>query len=375
MRRHPKSRFHQLAVSTTLSLALLSLAGCVNKLKIGRVPDEAKRANRTADSFPAAEEDYFQDMDYGLTKNPQAVAAALDPYIPGITPEKAVDAVVKGRNNWIVWTGGNDRFWDHLSRESVGALDLLKTLSDHPDLPASRDNRWEYLGLVNEPCFEKASGPREDRFGLWLDVRSDDCSPDPFENEEKYPGVRIGARGKTVPVGSYYGYATGIVGLRLFPNPAFNKKARKKWDPERYYTDPSYFDRGDLVKPYRVGMSCGFCHVGPNPSRPPADPENPKWENLNSNPGAQYLWIDRIFVWRQDESNYILQMFHSSRFSPIGCWPPWRPHRALAPMNKDAQGRWREVIHQIENAGSDVPQRARSTRHSSPTTTSTIPER
>ena len=26
-------------------------------------------------------------------------------------------------------------------------------------------------------------------------------------------------------------------------------------------------------------------------------------------------------------------------FSPIGCWPPWRPHRALAPMNKDAQGR------------------------------------
>ena len=24
-------------------------------------------------------------------------------------------------------------------------------------------------------------------------------------------------------------------------------------------------------------------------------------------------------------------------FSPIGCWPPWRPHRALAPMNKDAE--------------------------------------
>ena len=24
-----------------------------------------------------------------------------------------------------------------------------------------------------------------------------------------------------------------------------------------------------------------------------------------------------------------------------GCWPPWRPHRALAPMNKDAQGRWK----------------------------------
>ena len=58
-----------------------------------------------------------------------------------------------------------------------------------------------------------------DRFGLWLDKRVG--SPDPFEDENKYPGVKIGARGKTVPVGSYYGYATGIVGLRLFPQSRF----------------------------------------------------------------------------------------------------------------------------------------------------------
>ena len=34
-------------------------------------------------------------------------------------------------------------------------------------------------------------------------------------------------------------------------------------------------------------------------------------------------------------------------FSPIGCWPPWRPHRALAPMNKDAQGRWKVGMSNI----------------------------
>ena len=45
-------------------------------------------------------------------------------------------------------------------------------------------------------------------------------------------------------------------------------------------------------------MSCGFCHVGPNPVKPPADPENPKWENLSSNVGAQYFWVDRIFNWK-----------------------------------------------------------------------------
>jgi hypothetical protein len=75
--------------------------------------------------------------------------------------------------------------------------------------------------------------------------------------------------------GSYYGEPTGIVGLRLFPNPDFDEKAAKEWDIVRYYEDPSYYNRKDLVKPYRVGMSCGFCHVGPNPIKPLADPEHP----------------------------------------------------------------------------------------------------
>jgi hypothetical protein len=114
-------------------------------------------------------------------------------------------------------------------------------------------------------------------------------------------------------VGSYYGYATGIVGLRLFPNPDFDEQAAKRWDPERYYSDESYYNDKDLVRPYRVGMSCGFCHVGPNPTNPPADPAHPKWENLNSNPGAQYFWIDRIFVWEKDESSYPYQLFGTSR--------------------------------------------------------------
>jgi hypothetical protein len=278
----------------------------------GKVVDEAQCAGRTADSFPAADEDYFRDMDYGATKDPAAVAAALDPYIPGITPEQALAAAVKGRNNWIVWTGGNDRFWDVLSRDSVGNLDFLKTLSNYPGQKYSRDNRWQYLGLVNEPCFDKATGPRADRYGLWLDVRSSDCPPDPFENERKYPGVKIGSRGKTLPVGSYYGYATGVVGLRLFPNPDFDDAAAKHWDAERYYTDPGYYNDKRLVKPYRVGMSCGFCHVGPNPVNPPQDPEHPKWENLNSNPGAQYFWVDRIFMADTDPGSFAYQLFHTS---------------------------------------------------------------
>ena len=82
-------------------------------------------------------------------------------------------------------------------------------------------------------------------------MRDPACPPDPFANADKYPGVQIGARGRTVGVGSYYGEPTGIVGLRLFPNPAFDAEARGKWDSERYYRDPSYYESRDLVKPYR----------------------------------------------------------------------------------------------------------------------------
>lgn len=254
--------------------------------------DEARQVGRTAQSFPPADEDYFHAMDGGIA----------------LTPDE-----IKGRDMWLVWTGGDDRLWDRLTQLTFGGFDLLKILSSYPGLKFSRDNRFAYLGLQNEPCFHKATGPNPKRFGLWLDVRDPSCPPDPFENERKYPGVVIGARGKSVPVGSYYGYASGVLGLRLFPNPAFDAAAAKRWDPVRYYTDPSYYLSKDLVRPYRVGVSCAFCHVGPNPGKPPADPEHPGFENLSNTVGAQYFWVDRIFAWNADPSNFLFQLLHTSR--------------------------------------------------------------
>lgn len=276
----------------------------------GHVKDEALLVGRTAETFNPSDIDYFHDMDGGID-------------LQKLAPENDQKALIRGRNTWIVWTGGNDRMWDTLINGSAGALDFLKVLSSHRallnvDKQFSRDHRWEYFGLVNDPCFEKATGPDPNFRGLWIDKRRADCQPDPFEDEQKYPGVRIGSRGTTVggkpfPVGSFYGYETGIVGLRLFPNPNFDENAAKNWDPERYYSDPSYYNNSNLVRPYRVGMSCGFCHVGPNPLKPPADPNNPKWENLSSEVGAQYFWIDKIFYWKADKTNFIWQLFHTSR--------------------------------------------------------------
>src|SRR6185312_17522060 len=130
---------------------------------------------------------------------------------------------------WLVWSGGNDRFWDRMTHFTFGAFDLLKIVAYDPARPIDRARRWQYLGLINEPCFDAPTAPDPNRFGLLLDVRRPDCPADPFENEAKYPGVRIGARGTTVPVGSLYGYASGILGLRLFPNPDFDAAAKAKW--------------------------------------------------------------------------------------------------------------------------------------------------
>ena len=61
-------------VVVVLGAVLCFLLG---KPRPGTVKDEALAAGRDAASLPAADEDYMQDMDYGLTKNHEALRAAL----------------------------------------------------------------------------------------------------------------------------------------------------------------------------------------------------------------------------------------------------------------------------------------------------------
>ena len=200
--------------------------------------------------FPQASEDYFHDMDGGV----------------------AFDAdEIKGRNMWLVWTGGNDRLWNLMTDYTLGSFDLLKILSFAPE---PRIFAIQPLGLSwsgKRALFETPTGPVKDRAGLWLDVRSKGCAPDPFENESRYPGVAIGARGKplgdgtTQPVGSYFGYASGVVGLRCVPQSRFRCEGGEGVGPG------ALLHRSHLLQPRGLGApvpgrnACGFCHVGPSP--------------------------------------------------------------------------------------------------------------
>ena len=231
--------------------------------------------------FPQASIDYFAGMDGGVALSPDAV---------------------RGRNTWLMWTGGNQAFWDYLARRSYGAFDLLKVLDSR-----NRAKRFSYYGLMNEPGFKPASA--RDEFGLWLD-QPDGTQDGSYAADYRESFLKDEFQ-KT------YGRASGIVGLRLFPNPAFDAAAKAKWmaavkkDPDVFYNDRKFYSDDKLIRPYRVGMACGFCHVGPHPLYPPPDPEHPAWQNLSSNIGNQYLRPARVFVLPGNEGNFLFQVVNA----------------------------------------------------------------
>jgi mono/diheme cytochrome c family protein len=66
-------------------------------------------------------------------------------------------------------------------------------------------------------------------------------------------------------------------------------------------------DPGSVEPPYKPGMSCVFCHIGFNPSKPPVDTAEPKWENLASAIGNQYLREGKVFGRDIDAHSFIAQ--------------------------------------------------------------------
>jgi hypothetical protein len=162
-----------------------------------------------------------------------------------------------------------------MAQQSRGLVDLIKTLDSR-----KRSHRFSDSGLINEPGLEQADQP--DQFGLWFDKPA---SPPRSGVDE-----------------SIYGRSSGVIGFRIFPNPEFGEDARRRWNPERYQNDPAYYSDPRLVRPYRVGVTCALCHVGPHPLYPPDDPEAPEWRNLSSTIGNQYLREGKVFAFARPGS-------------------------------------------------------------------------
>lgn len=309
----------------TLSLSPDPKADFPDQLLDHKLAAAAKAEKADGQLIPAKEQDKSkQQVKVGpLSKEGTPNVASVRPK-RDVAPAKLNESEAFGRNAWLIWCGGNERFWDWLAIRSLGFTDLLKVVDGR-----TRTTRFHDAGLINEPQMQQAGSPSE--FGLWLDVPADDAIRTWRENylratfdqlvtvthpvqrhrkDFKGPGPYL-PYPENVPPPSIYGLSSGVIGLRLFPNPEFDAAAAKRWDVKRYYNDESYFADPKLVRPFRVGMSCGFCHVSYHPLKPPRDLVNPGWENISGNIGAQYLRIRAVFGNLLRKDNFIYHILDS----------------------------------------------------------------
>jgi len=207
----------------------------------------------------------------------------FDPY-PGmdfqghdgqLTPQE-----LSGRIVWNLWTGDNAGFWNWLVQHGFGTTDLLKVVA------SPRNQRFQTYGVFNQPGYQRPAAP--DANGLYIDVPRDAK----YDFDSKIDLAT-------------YGRSSGVMGLRLFPNPKFDKA---KWNAEEYWNNPNYYNNPKLERPYVVGMACAFCHTGPDPVNPPADPNEPEFANLSDYVGQHYMKVWEVFGHDLQADNFVKQL-------------------------------------------------------------------
>ena len=166
---------------------------------------------------------------------------------------------------WLVWTAGNDRFWNEMVKPTFGTSDLLRIVASRrtrqrPAQSLEESRRRQRALLPSFGC------PRSRRLRAGLTFATG-CPPDPFARETLFR-VKFDARGKTVPVGSYYGYPTGVVGLRLSPTLPSRKAANIGATARVITTTRNSTTTRAWSAPFRVGMCSPFA-MWPEPGESP----------------------------------------------------------------------------------------------------------
>lgn len=308
--------------------------------------DEAQRgmtesgtpvAKRNEDAFPAEQRNLFSDVDMVAGPNGLQPFDYSDDH--GGISNTARDAI-RGKNTWILWGEGNEVFWNWVQQHGYGLTDFLILMDSR-----QRGERFAKSGLINQPGMKAQTDPTKRVLGLYLDQADGDQillkppaadglaariaqnRPDLFEpgDPELYRQTLAQLPNDGVDPG-VYGYPSGIVGLRLMPNPDFfgkteaARKARGYWKDrvenakdDAYYTETAVNADPDLVRPFRVSMSCGFCHIAPHPLNPPADPEKPQWSNLSTTIGDQYWRPVSTFTDLKKPESFLYQFLASQQ--------------------------------------------------------------
>ncbi len=245
-----------------------------------------------------------------------------------------------GREIWYKATAGNDRFHTYVFQQRIGVLiDWYRVLraDEHQD-------RFKAWGLINDPgcCIPGSDGcpakTLEETFGFeWcpgddvlLQYVGKPGYRDPACDFKDAPLAEGMVDQRQSPCDLAFGTSTGALGLRKFPNPKFNADAWRKlnggklgtWEgyDKKLSNDANVSDSqvshlidGSIEPPFRIGMSCGGCHIAFDPTHPPKDPTNPKWENIKGLVGNQYSRLSEIMVSGMSKNSLEWQVFSHSR--------------------------------------------------------------
>ncbi|MCG8693041.1 MAG: hypothetical protein MI806_17705, partial [Minwuiales bacterium] len=248
-----------------------------------------------------------------------------------------------GREIWFFATAFNSRFFTYTYPQRLGAVvDWFRVLGAE-----RRDQRFEVWGIINNPdccvpgsnnCpaksldetygFEWCPGDEELlKFVGKQGYRDPACDFDDAPFDQSTPHGKTDQRQDACDL--RFGTSTGALGLRKFPNPRFDADKWKalngslaSWDNYRkWLSDKPYepdaranrlFD-GAVEPPFLIGMACGACHIAFDPLKPPADPANPKWENIDGTVGNQYSRISELLASGMSPHSLEFQLFGRAR--------------------------------------------------------------
>ncbi|HEY2514384.1 MAG TPA: hypothetical protein VGI39_26145 [Polyangiaceae bacterium] len=179
-----------------------------------------------------------------------------------------------GLATWHLFAGERGDFFRVSQKTTWNGQNMLRVIDSR-----KHDDRFERTGMLNDPDCKKVTAP--DAFGFHID----DCPRDP--------------------------YSSGIVGLRLRPNPDFDlgawkalgngdvNAAAERWlkaPKDRFEWKSDENQRVVAVEPpYEISMSCTTCHAAPNPLAPPANPNQATWKNIVFAFGNQFFKEGQVF--------------------------------------------------------------------------------
>lgn len=145
-----KTRANRISVSILAAVAGQCLSGCSEN---GEAPkDEAAwvRDYEGADKLPQENGTFYPEHAADAFKG-------MDSHVKDVYGAEFSRDQIKGRNTWVMWSGGNQQFWDYLSRSSNGMVDFLKILDSRF---IKREDRFPIMGVVPNPGMtERNSDP------------------------------------------------------------------------------------------------------------------------------------------------------------------------------------------------------------------------